>query len=118
VAAGAPIFARGDAADCVYLIAGGRVRFHDGERTLNELGPRELFGEVAVLDARPRALSATAVEPTELLRLDREALLELIAEHVSVARGIIRVLIRNLRVNLRELGAIELQLQALQGAQN
>jgi hypothetical protein len=31
---------------------------------------------------------------------------------VSVARGVIRGLIRNLRVNVRELGALERELQA------
>ena len=112
IAAGAAIFARGDAASCAYIIATGRVRVHDGERTLNELAPRELFGEVALLDARPRTLSATALASTTLLRLDREDLAELIADHVSVARGVIRGLIRNLRVNVRELGALERELQA------
>jgi len=111
-ATGATVFARGDAGSCAYLIASGNVRVHDGERVLSELGAGELLGELAVLDSRPRSLSATALEPAELLRLDREPLFELMADHIAVARGIMAVLIRNLRANVRELGALQLVLQA------
>jgi HEAT repeat protein len=109
--AGAAIVVQGDAGDCAYLIVSGTVRVHAGPQVRNRLEPGELFGELAVLDARPRSLSVTAVEPVALLRLDRAALFDLIADHVAVARGIIGVLIRNLRANVRELGARELQLQ-------
>ena len=42
----------------MYIIVSGRVRVHDGERTINELGEREVFGEMALLDPAPRAASA------------------------------------------------------------
>jgi hypothetical protein len=102
-----PIFRQGDTADCAYIVAAGAVQIHDGERTLNRLAARDMFGELALLDGQPRALSATTLAPTALLRLEREALLGLLASHVGMARGVIRVLIRNLRVNLHELQRLD-----------
>jgi AAA family ATP:ADP antiporter len=115
--AGALIFARGDPGSCAYLIVSGSVQIHKGPRVLNRLGPRDMFGELATLDSQPRSLSATALEPTRLLRLDREPLFELITDHIAVARGIIGTLIRNLRTNVRELSALQLQTGAELAAQ-
>ena len=95
--AGETIFAKGDVGSCMYIIVNGEVRVHDGERTLTHLGERELFGELAVLDQEPRSASVTAVEPTRLFRLDQEAFYELMADRTEVARGIIRVLCRQVR---------------------
>jgi uncharacterized protein len=53
--AGTTIIRKGDHGDCLYVIAEGRVRVHDGEMTLHHLGPAAVFGEVALLDAGPRA---------------------------------------------------------------
>jgi hypothetical protein len=38
----------------------GRVRVHDGEMTLNYLGRRDVFGEMAALDPEPRSATVTA----------------------------------------------------------
>ncbi len=50
---GMTIIRKGDHGDCLYVIAEGRVRVHDGEMTLHHLGPAEVFGEMALLDAGP-----------------------------------------------------------------
>lgn len=56
----------------LYIILSGRVRVtqDDGdgkERQLAELGPAEMFGEMALLDDRPRSATVTALEPTVAL---------------------------------------------------
>lgn len=98
---GDPIFSKGDVGDCMYIIVEGRVRIHDGHRTLNELGAREVFGELALLDADVRSASATTRAPTTLLRLDQAVFYELLADHSDIAQGIIRVLSRRLRAAFR-----------------
>ena len=92
IPAGRTIFAKGDIGTCMYIIVDGRVRIHDGESTLNELGEDDIFGEMAVLDAMPRMASATTIEDTRLFRLEQERLYELMADRIEVARGIMRVL--------------------------
>jgi len=92
------IFEKGDPGNCLYIIFYGKMRVHDDAQTLGELGPREIFGEVALLEARPRSASVTALEDTHLLRLDQEPFYDLIEDRTEVARGVIRVLIQ--RVHL------------------
>jgi ATP:ADP antiporter, AAA family len=104
--AGANIFEKGDAGDSMYMIASGRVRVHDGARTLNDLVTGNVFGEMAVLDPEPRSASVTAIEDTQLLRLDQQALYELIDDRPEVARGLLQVLSQHLRNRMRDLAEL------------
>ncbi|NTU83382.1 MAG: cyclic nucleotide-binding domain-containing protein [Chloroflexales bacterium] len=105
LAAGAPLFLKGEVGDSLYVITSGRVRVHDGELTFNELGPGHVVGEMAVLDAEPRSASVTALEETTLLCLRQEPLYALISSHVGVARGVIGVLCRHLRDRVSDLAS-------------
>jgi hypothetical protein len=97
VDAGEAVFRKGDLGTAMYVVVEGRVRVHDGERTLRELGERDIFGEMAALDPEPRSASVTALAPTRLFRLDQEDLYELMSDRIEVVRGVIRVLCRRLR---------------------
>jgi CRP-like cAMP-binding protein len=103
--AGARLFLKGDVGDSLYVITAGRVRVHDGELTYNELGPGDVVGEMAVLDAEPRSASVTALEATALLCLRQEPLYALIGSDVGVARGVIGVLCRQLRDRVSDLAS-------------
>lgn len=96
--AGETLFDKGDIGTSMYFIVNGRLRVHDGDVTVAELGEREIVGELAVLDPQPRSASVTALEDTILLQLDQDALYELMTDRVEVARGIIRVLCHKLRM--------------------
>ena len=96
------IFKKGDAGDSLYVIFDGKVRVHDGERLINYLGERDVFGEMALLDPEPRLASVTAVEATRLFRLDQAPFYELMEERPEVAAGIIRVLTGRLRNRVRD----------------
>ena len=100
--AGGAIFAKGDTGDCLYVIGHGKVRIHDGDLTLTTLGERDIFGELALLDAEPRSASATAEGPTRLFRVDQEAFYDLMADRIEVVRGILRVLCRRVRAKNTE----------------
>ena len=101
--AGARIFSKGDLGDCLYIIAEGQVRVHDGARTLTTLHRGEVFGEMAALDPEVRSASITALTDTRLLRLDRGPLDQVMAQRVEVAQGIMHVLAQRLRTSLREM---------------
>ena len=66
-----------------------------------ELGERECFGEMAILDPAPRTATVTAISDTRLLRIAREDFQEIIAEKPEIALGIIQVLTRRLRNSAR-----------------
>lgn len=102
---GTTIFLKGDPGASMYLIVEGRVRIHDGPHTLNELGSRGVFGEMAVLDPAPRVASATAVGDLLLLRLESELLLDLLDRRPEIGRGLIRVMIGQLRARVQDISA-------------
>ncbi|MBX0328055.1 cyclic nucleotide-binding domain-containing protein [Oscillochloris sp. ZM17-4] len=94
---GALVFHKGNLGTSMYLIVEGLARVHDGEHTLNTLGPREVFGEMAVLDPAPRVASVTALDDLLLLRLDYDLLFDLLRHQPGIGRGLIRVLTGYLR---------------------
>ena len=94
--AGERVFHKGEQGNSMYIIIHG-VRIFDGEKTINFLGEREIFGELALLDPEPRSASVEAVEETRLFRLERGTLFELMEDNVSVVSGIMHVLCSRLR---------------------
>lgn len=63
---GEEIVRQGDEGDVVYVIAEGRVSVsRDGEQ-LRELGPADVFGELALILDVPRTATVTALEPVVL----------------------------------------------------
>jgi len=78
---------------------------------LNYLGERDVFGEMALVDTQPRLASVTAVEDTELLRLDQNPFYRLMDERSEVSRGVIRVLSRYLRARVHDLDNMIFEIQ-------
>jgi len=109
---GQHIFEKGDVGDSMYIILEGRVRVFDSDRTIVYLGERDIFGELALLDPEPRFASIEAAEPTRLLRLDRDAFLELMAANIEIVRGVLHVLCDRLRRTVQERGHYEDQAEA------
>lgn len=103
VAAGKEIIKKGDIGTSMYIIVKGRARVHDGPKEIAVLPERTVFGELAALDPEPRAASVSALEDCELFMLEEGPLYDLMAEHVEVVRGIIRVLCSRVRDMLRHM---------------
>jgi MFS family permease len=78
VAAGAPVVREGEVGDAYYVIVSGAAEVSRGGSRLRLLGPREAFGETALLRDVPRTATVTALEPLELRRLERAAFMEAI----------------------------------------
>ena len=96
-AAGQPVFGKGDLGDCLFVIGDGRVRVHDGNRTLREMSKHEFFGELSLLDSEPRSASVTAVERTLLFRLAQDDFYSLMSEQPLITRAINRALCKIIR---------------------
>jgi CRP-like cAMP-binding protein len=97
VESGTTFIERGALEDWLYVIAAGSARVHVGDRTLTLLEPGAIVGELAVLAPAPRAASATAVEPSLLLRLRRGPFEELLEDRPEIARAVIHTLARLLQ---------------------
>jgi HEAT repeat protein len=97
------IFEQGDEGDAFYVVVHGSVIISRGATELATLGPREAFGEMAILDKELRSASATAAEDTTLLSLDRDSFDRVIEQNPVAARGVYRVLTERLRNTLAQL---------------
>jgi HEAT repeat protein len=95
--AGEDIIAKGEPGDSLYIIVEGKVRIHDDETVIGDLGLYDAFGEFALLDPAPRSATVTALEDSILLLLDQNTFNELIDDHGSVARNIMQDLVRRIR---------------------
>jgi hypothetical protein len=95
--AGHVIFRKGDPGDDFFLVVRGKVKVKDGSKELAVLGEREFFGELAVLDRKPRSADTVTSEPTELLRLRAADLAELMARRPQILEEILLVVVRRLR---------------------
>jgi HEAT repeat protein len=98
---GEVFFEEGQLAHHLYIIVSGKVeifrRVGSSERPLAVLGPRECFGEMAILDDEPRSASIRALEPTVVLKIDRESFREFIQERPQIAFAIFKILSGRLR---------------------
>ena len=95
--AGDRILERGAVEDWLWVVADGRLRVHIGDRTVAEIGPGDVTGEFAVLAPAPRSATATALEPSLLLRLRHGPFEELLDDRPEVARAVIATLARKLQ---------------------
>jgi len=96
-AEGGVIVREGEIGTGFFVIVSGAVRVvRDGE-TVSTLGRGEFFGELSVLDRRPRIAQVVAAEPTACLALASWDLEAVIAEQPRVALAMLRVLAERLR---------------------
>jgi HEAT repeat protein len=95
------IFEQNQPAHHLYLLVHGKVEvFHKTdsiEYPIAMLGEKECFGEMAILDDQPRSASIRALEPTTVLKIDRESFHELINERPQIAFAIFKILSGRLR---------------------
>jgi CRP/FNR family transcriptional regulator, cyclic AMP receptor protein len=80
-----------------HLILSGEVvvRLGGSERRL--LGPGDHFGEITMIDGRPRSASVTATRPTRTLAIPHQVFDELLHQEPEFAHGLLRILCARLR---------------------
>ncbi|UCD17578.1 MAG: cyclic nucleotide-binding domain-containing protein [Candidatus Zixiibacteriota bacterium] len=94
---GDQIFKEHDRADALYLVLDGKVKLHRGKEEIAEATGMKAFGTWALFDEEPRVVTATCAEDSRLLRIDREDFIDLLADHVQVAQGILKTVVKRLR---------------------
>jgi CRP/FNR family cyclic AMP-dependent transcriptional regulator len=102
--AGSVIFREGDAARELFVVKSGQVRIQIGNRTITELGPDSIFGEMALIDNEPRSASAVAVTDVELVAVSEKQFLFLVGQTPYFALKVMRVLAQRLRATNKTFG--------------
>jgi len=89
VDAGATVITIGEPGDRFYLVRSGRLEVIGADgAVIGSLVPGEAFGELALLDRRPRNATVRALEPCELWTLDRGHFERWVRERFEVAARI------------------------------
>src|SRR5262245_39602879 len=93
----------------LYVIARGRVkvdREQNGVRLqVAELGPEMFFGEMSLLDNKPRSATVTGIEDSECLLLTRDSFVKLMNKYPEIPIRMARVLAERVRVANEKLAA-------------
>jgi CRP/FNR family transcriptional regulator/CRP/FNR family cyclic AMP-dependent transcriptional regulator len=99
--------------DILFIIRGGQVKVsivsEDGrEVILSLLGPGAVFGELSLLDGKPRSANVIATEETELIMLRRADFVQLIYRVPQIATALLAELASRLRKTDRQIEGLAL----------
>jgi CRP/FNR family transcriptional regulator, cyclic AMP receptor protein len=97
---GEVLFREDDPGDTMFVIQQGQVRItkatRDGTKTLAILGPGEFFGEMAILNSKPRNATAEALSPLRCLVIDARTFGQMVVSNAEIAVRMITKLARRL----------------------
>lgn len=96
-AAGDTIFSLGDAGTSMYVVVEGEVDVAYDEQRSVRLGGGESFGEMSLIDKRPRSATVTAVTDVTLAPISQGVFLVLVQDTPYFALEVMRSLSDRLR---------------------
>ncbi len=98
---GTVLFREGDIGQEMFIIQSGRVKISKNvrniEKTLSVIGKGEFFGEMAILNDKPRSATAEVVDDSEILVIDRNTFETMIKGNAEIALRIIKKLAQRLQ---------------------
>jgi CRP-like cAMP-binding protein len=85
---GEALFTAGEPADCGYVVQEGSFRLTTASRPDNDhvVGPATLLGEFALIAETVRPVTATAAEPSTVIRISRSLFLKMLEGFPDAAR--------------------------------
>ena len=99
--AGTVIIREGEISGRAYLIVRGRVRItrhqHNHDVQLAEIGPNGLFGEMSMIDQKPRSASVTALVETDCVELNLTSLKSIMTQSPNTCIVVFKALCTKLR---------------------
>jgi signal transduction histidine kinase len=100
--AGQQIFKEGDSGDGIYVVKDGSVEIslplsQNVRRVFAKLGPGEIFGEMAVVELKPRSATATAATNTQVYFIPRNELLGMLEDSPTLSLELLREISQRLR---------------------
>ncbi len=96
------IFQKNDEGSSVMFVVSGRVKIvsvspSGSELILNIMNPGQVFGELALIDGKPRSADAIAAAETELLTLSRRDFLDVLSRNLEVSLSMMAILCDRIR---------------------
>ena len=98
---GQKIFDEGQVGNQAYIVQSGRVEIvkvvEEEETVLGAIGEGGMFGEMALIDNKPRMATARAAEMTTLIFITRMMFEQKMVKSDPFVRGLIKILVGNIR---------------------
>ena len=91
------LFKEGEISDAMYMVIEGKVRLTRAGHEVMVAGEKDVFGTWALFDDEPRVATATTLESTRLLHIDKEDFIDLLADHVAITQSILKTMVKRLR---------------------
>jgi CRP/FNR family transcriptional regulator, cyclic AMP receptor protein len=82
--AGETVFHQGQLGTNLFIVLHGQVAIYNKTKLIAELSPGDAFGEMAVLNRKPRNATAAAITESKLFTLDEKQINQLLEKHVAV----------------------------------
>ncbi len=103
----------GEETDALYILLSGRAKvvIDDGEGrqvTLHVIGPSEFFGEMSLIDDKPRSASVETLEKCEVLYVSKPAFMTVLRGNFDVAMLMLRSVVGKLRDADRKIAGLAL----------
>jgi CRP/FNR family cyclic AMP-dependent transcriptional regulator len=103
----------GDPTDALYIVISGRLKVmmsddEGREVILAILGQGEFFGEMGLIDEAPRSATVIAIEPCELLTINKMDFKKCLAENFEITVGVMKGLVKRLREADKKIGSLAL----------
>jgi len=96
-ATGDTIFREGEQGDEFFVVVRGRVEIRTGDRRLEVLGPKGIFGEMALIDDSARSATVVALTDVTVAPIKEQQFLFLVKHMPMFALKVMRVLAMRLR---------------------
>ena len=97
------IFKEEEISDSMYVVVEGKVKLARDGQDVMTAEKKDVFGTWALFDDEPRIVTATALESTQLLRIDKEEFVDLLADHVGITQSILKTMAKRLRNLMRRI---------------
>jgi CRP/FNR family cyclic AMP-dependent transcriptional regulator len=109
----AVVLTEGEIGDSLYMIQSGKVKVVIGddegrEIILKILGPGDFFGEMSMIDSRPRSASVTTLEASTFHILSHSSFEKCVADEPRIAHAVMRVLAGRVREADHKIGTLAL----------
>ena len=97
VAAGEVLFSEGEAGDLMFAVVEGALHLSVNGRVVDEVGPGQIVGEMALIDQSPRSATAIAAVESKVAPVDRKRFVFLVQEHPTFALLVMELMAERLR---------------------
>ena len=99
--AGNKIFKKGDVGDVAYVVQSGEVEIinadDDIEEVIGVIGEGGIFGEMALIDSKPRMAMARASKGSTIIVVNKEMFDEKLKSVDPFIRGLLKILVDHIR---------------------